>query len=235
MPSGTAHRAAAADGRRYEYNYQPTDPRHTEVFKLMERYTMSSEPIYVTNLALAETAAQVPGAIVESGVWRGGMIAGIAKLLGPNRDYWLFDSFQGLPAVEDIDGPFANEWSGANKCVAAEREAAEAMRLSGAQRYHIVKGWFNQTLPTATFPEGIAFLRADADWYTSMFQVLDALFPHVNAGGVISIDDYYFLDGCAKAVHDYLSRHQRPEKIEVITDAAPWGLPTDGVCFIRKT
>ena len=31
------------------------------------------------------------------------------------------------------------------------------------------------------------------------------LFPHVAEGGLIILDDYYFWDGCSKAVHDYLS------------------------------
>ena len=34
---------------------------------------------------------------------------------------------------------------------------------------------------------------------------LEALFPLVTQGGLVIIDDYYTWDGCAKAVHDYLS------------------------------
>jgi len=39
------------------------------------------------------------------------------------------------------------------------------------------------------------------------------------------IDDYYTWDGCARAVHDYLSGHERCERIA----------SEGGVCFIKKT
>jgi O-methyltransferase len=217
---------------------------YRETFALMQRYTMSPRPTYETNLAMAESVASVPGAMVECGVWRGGLIAGIARLLGDDREYWLFDSFEGLPPVEPIDGKHANDWQAqpnADNCRASEQDAHAAMRLSGATRYHIVKGWFEDTLPQAAFPGGIAFLRADGDWYSSTYQVLDSLFPLVNPGGIISIDDYFLLEGCAKAVHEYLFRHQRPERIEAVTGAAAWqrvtpGTPDDvwSVAFLRK-
>ena len=36
------------------------------------------------------------------------MIAGMAAVLGPGRQYFLFDSFEGLPpAREDVDGAAA--------------------------------------------------------------------------------------------------------------------------------
>lgn len=45
---------------------------------------------------------------MECGVWRGGMIASISEILGNNREYYLFDSFEGLPQAKEIDGIAAN-------------------------------------------------------------------------------------------------------------------------------
>lgn len=84
------------------------------------------------------------------------------------------------------------------------------------RRRHVVKGWFKDTLPTIPFFGGIAFVSLDADWYEPMTEALSAVYPHVNPGGVISIDDYYFLDGSAKAVHNFLSRNDCDERIEVL-------------------
>lgn len=211
---------------------------HSDIHARYAHYSMSPHAIYTANLQLAEIAAKTAGAIVECGVWKGGMIAGIAELLGDDRHYWLFDSFQGLPPIEDVDGDRAHEWTQLpdwDNCSAPQHYAEEAMALSGVSNYHIVPGWFADTLPAAHFPDGIAFLRLDADFYTPMLEALDVLFPLVNEGGVISIDDYYFLDGSAKAVHDYLSHHHRAEKIEAITDAPEWGVADDyGVAFLRK-
>ncbi|MCW8091221.1 TylF/MycF/NovP-related O-methyltransferase [Alteromonas sp. ASW11-130] len=186
---------------------------------------------YVANLKLANSAALIPGAVVECGTWKGGMIAGIAKLLGKNRDYYLFDSFEGLPPVDPIDGQAAKRWQEDidspayfDNCSAAEIEAITAMSLAEINDANVVKGWFEDTLPQASFPNGIAILRMDGDWYKSTYQILDSLFPLVNDNGLIIIDDYYTWDGCSKAVHDYLSKYQRPERLSSY----------EGVCFIRK-
>src|SRR5260221_13390536 len=73
-------------------------------------FTMIPEVIYIRNLRVAGYARDVEGCVVECGVWRGGMIAGMAEVLGPERAYVLFDSFQGLPAAQPIDGPRALAW-----------------------------------------------------------------------------------------------------------------------------
>jgi O-methyltransferase len=217
---------------------------HRTLYARYQRYTMSPRPTYIANLCLAAHAAAVPGAIVECGTWRGGLIAGVAQLLGDDREYWLFDSFEGLPPLGENDGQDAMDWQaqGDNSCTAPEVDAQVAMRLSQVSRYHIVKGWFYDTLPLARFPEGIAYLRADGDLYDSIYETLDCLFPLVNQGGIISIDDYYAFEGCGRAVHDYLSDNKRPERIESMQAAGRWEVPPGpgtpdhqwGACFLRK-
>jgi len=192
---------------------------------------MIPQDVYIANLKLAGAAAAIPGAIVECGTWKGGMIAGMAMILGRRRDYYLFDSFEGLPPAQPIDGPAARRWQQDTRsphyfdnCTAAASDAAAAMALAGIPDARIVKGWFEETLPAASFPQGIALLRLDADWYASTYQVLSSLFRFVNENGLIIVDDYYCWDGCARAVHDFLSRQKRPERISSYR----------GVCFIRK-
>ncbi len=207
------------------------DCRYFRTYRRFKPFTMIAATPYVANLKIAMTIRDVPGAVVECGTWKGGMIAGIAHHLGRHREYWLFDSFEGLPSVETIDGDAAKQWqaetSGAhyhNNCTAAEADARSAMGFAGINAPHVVKGWFENTLTTAQFPDGIALLRIDADWYKSTKCVLDALFPHVRDRGVVIVDDYYTWEGCAKAVHEYLVINNRPERIACI----------GGVCVIRK-
>lgn len=164
---------------------------------------------YVGNLCLAAMAAQIQGSIVECGTWRGGMIAGIADVLGPGRRYYLFDSFEGLPPAKEIDGPAALAWQADTKgagyfdnCTASEQEARAAMSLSRAKDYQIVKGWFRETLPRVSMPQPIALLRMDGDWYESTKCILDNLAPSVARGGLIIVDDYYLWDGCTQAVNE---------------------------------
>ena len=81
------------------------------IYSKYRAYTMIHEAMYVNNLELCAKFGATPGCVVECGVWRGGMSAGMAEVLGADRDYFLFDSFEGLPpAREDLDGASAVAW-----------------------------------------------------------------------------------------------------------------------------
>lgn len=183
-------------------------------------YTMIPKGTFIENLRLCQKINNIRGCVVECGVWRGGMIASIAEILGNNRRYYLFDSFEGLPPAKQIDGKDALAWQ-SNKdsiyyydnCKAEELYAKEAMEMASASDYRIVKGWFLETLSKFPLDESIALLRLDGDWYDSTMQCIEALYPKVAQGGIIIVDDYYTWDGCSRAVHDYLSRHQLPHRI----------------------
>jgi hypothetical protein len=205
---------------------------YKHIYNKFKNYTMIPQIIYFANLDLCKKYSAIPGSIVECGTWKGGMIGGIAYMLGQDRNYILFDSFEGLPPAREIDGDSAISWQTNktspyyfNNCTASEQSAKEAMKISRALKVSIVKGWFNETLPKTHFDDGIAILRMDADWYDSTLEILNTLFPYVKKGGVIIIDDYYAWDGCSKAVHDYLSINKREEKIFTYSC---------GVCYIVK-
>ena len=182
-------------------------------------YTMVFRDHYVDNLRLAEAAADLAGDVVECGVWKGGMIAGISEILGPQRKYFLFDSFEGLPEAKKIDGDAARNWQ-ANKdspeylenCAIDARFAFEAMKIAKVD-FECIKGWFENTLPAFEGTTAINLLRLDADWYDSTISCLEHLFPKVVEGGVVLIDDYYTWSGCSRAVHDYLSATKSPSRI----------------------
>ena len=79
--------------------------RFRSLYQKYEKYTMIPDAgLYAGNLHLATKVADVEGVIAECGTWRGGMIAGIADVLGSGRSYYLCDSFQGVPPAREIDG-----------------------------------------------------------------------------------------------------------------------------------
>lgn len=187
--------------------------------------------VYIDNLYLAYRIRKLEGAFVECGVWRGGMSAGIASILGKERRYYLFDSFEGLPEVKEIDGEGAQLWQ-KNKdskdyfdnCKAEMAFAKEAFKKARVNNVELIKGWFNETLPN--FEErDIALLRLDADWYDSTLLCLNVLFDQVKKGGMIIIDDYYAWDGCTIAVHEFLATRKLAYRIRT---------SSNGVCFIVK-
>lgn len=183
-------------------------------------FTMVGPTIYAGNISLLQYVRDVPGCVVECGVWRGGMSAGMAEILGNSRKYYLLDSFEGLPPAQEIDGPEAAAWQ-QNKdsptyfdnCRAEVEIARRAMAMSPARDVTYVPGWFSDTLAELQPPAGIAVLRLDGDWYESTIQCLRALYPQVVPGGLVIIDDYYAWDGCSKAVHEYLAETESRDRL----------------------
>ena len=80
-----------------------------------------------------------------------------------------------------------------------------------ADKIKYVKGKVEDTIP-ATVPESIALLRLDTDWYESTAHELLYLFPLLNKGGVLILDDYGHWQGARKAVDEYIEQN----KIQVL-------------------
>ena len=183
--------------------------------------TMIPRSAFLDNLWLCRRVADVAGCVIECGVWRGGMLAAMAEMLGPDRRYYGFDSFQGLPDAKlEQDGAWTvrrlatADRHPRGRLEAAQADAEATLRRSGPPVVHLVKGWFADTLPGFRPPSPVAVLRVDADLYESTWQCLDAFYPHVPAGGLILFDDYYSgWDGCPRAVHAYFALHQFAERI----------------------
>jgi len=191
--------------------------------------TMIPRRIFVLNLtAASETLGLLSsGAVVECGTWRGGMSAALTEL-SPEREFYFFDSFDGLPPAGELDGPVAPQWQkdgeNYNNCSASIEEFSSTISLSPAKNIKIVKGLFQNTLPGFE-PPPIAVLRLDADWYDSTMICLQTFWDHILPEGIILIDDYYWWEGCSRAVHDFLSSRKASERIEQLSA---------GLAVIRK-
>ena len=198
-------------------------PRYERIYRRYHDFTIIGRYNYFANLAVTEKALPVPGAVVECGVWRGGMIAGMAEILGTNRPYYLFDSFEGMTPPQAVDGAWAQMWwlgqstpsspLYRDKYITDESYAHQAMKLTGAADYHVIKGLFEQTLPDFKPAAPIAILRLDAGWYEATLACLKTLYPFLSVGGIIMMDDYYDWDGCARALHDFLSQEKLVDRV----------------------
>jgi len=195
--------------------------RHQWLYRRYRQSSMVPKKLFLQNLRLAESVRTLPGCVVECGVWRGGMMAALSHIMGKDRTYYLFDSFEGLPPAQAIDGPAAHAWQqnteSANyhdNCSASLIDAQNTMARAGVRDAHLVKGWFDQSLKNFDFPEPIALLRLDGDWYDSTLTCLKACYDRVAVRGLIVIDDYTTWDGCSRAVHDFLSQRQLSERVD---------------------
>ena len=171
----------------------------------------------------------IPGDFAECGVWRGGSVLAMLLTLQEegvtDRDVHLFDTFEGMTAptehdVSSLDPPALETWNQAEGKAWKEffddsifnlEQVREALTTSGypAHRLHFVKGPVEDTLPTNA-PGRLALLRLDTDWYESTRHELEHLYPRLEQGGVLIIDDYGHWDGARRAVDEYLGQQEMP-------------------------
>lgn len=117
------------------------------IFQKYSQYTMIPKDIYIENLRLVNNFKNIEGDIAECGTWKGAMIGGIADIVGDSKTIHLFDSFEGLPPVENIDGESANKWQSNiesdwyfDNCSTEIHFAENAMKSSKSENYKLFKG-----------------------------------------------------------------------------------------------
>jgi len=176
---------------------------------------------------------EVPGDIIETGVWRGGMsifMRGVLKAHDvTDRKVWLADSFEGLPPADPEHFPADRGLDFArfqilSAGVEQVRRNFERYGLLDDQVGFIV-GWFKDTLVDAPVTD-LAVLRLDGDLYESTIEALEPLYPKLSRGGYCIIDDYGAVSACAAAVTDYREAHDIHDEI---IDIDGWGV------YWRKT
>lgn len=160
----------------------------------------------------------IPGDFVECGVWKGGNILGMISYMNfynmSGRQVWLYDTFQGMTEPEDLDVDLYNNraqniyQSPEILCLSPLEEVKANLNNIYFDRERIkvnfVVGDVSLTLQDSqNVPENISILRLDTDWYKSTKDELFYLYPKLNKGGVLIVDDYGHWQGAKKAVDEY--------------------------------
>jgi O-methyltransferase len=196
-------------------------------FVLDNELTMvSRERLFATLMACRHVCDEgVEGDFVECGVWRGGnslLAADVFRRLGPGRRTHLFDTFAGMtpPGAADVDrsGPAQeryrlsqrethNEW-----CFASLEDVRANFQRRGLETgVSFVQGDVIQSLRDSTnVPDKISVLRLDTDWFESTKIELEVLYPRLQIGGLLIVDDYGHWGGARKAVDEYFASVARP-------------------------
>jgi hypothetical protein len=203
------------------------DDADRELCRRVEHFTMTTPPrIYALARAVEHVVRhQIPGALVECGVWRGGSMMAVAltllRLGVHDRELYLFDTFEGMtePGDEDVKHtgePAADllsdpEAQGQYRAAASLEEVRDAVLGVGYPEIsvHFVMGRVEDTVPEQAPPE-IALLRLDTDWYSSTKHELTHLYPRLASGGVLIVDDYAYWQGAKKAVDEYFAANAAP-------------------------
>jgi hypothetical protein len=175
------------------------------------------------------------GDYVECGVWRGGnliLLSALQDQIGESRSIFGFDTFSGMTAPAEIDrdhmGQSASEIMASTPKIDGEHSihAFASLQLvkanlseNNSKNIKLIQGDVAETLiDSKNLPEKIAILRLDTDWYESTKIELEILYPLLEPGGVLIIDDYGHFEGAKKAVDEYFH------------DSKPWMQYVDYSC-----
>lgn len=213
----------------------PYSAQELAVAEAVKTFTMTSGQfvIYTQRLIQDLNSRQIPGAVVECGVWRGGQIMAAAMADTAHRHYWLYDTFEGMQSVSEHDmrnGKHATEslkWrkgghEGRNWCRAdLDDVQANVWSVVDPARTHFVKGDVCETLQGPDLPDEIALLRLDTDFYLSTKIELEVLYPRLVSGGYLVVDDYHSWDGARKAVDEYFGIDQEFTRNKFVTLIKP--------------
>lgn len=173
---------------------------------------------------------QIPGDLIETGVWRGGaciLMRAVLKAYGiTDRRVWLADSFAGIPTVDLEKYPADGHCLGWNTASPLAISLAEVRRHFAAyglldRQVVFLPGWFRDTLPQAPI-ESLALLRLDGDLYESTWLALESLYPKVSPSGIVIVDDYGYVTACRQAVDDYRQQEGIHTPLQWVDHTAVW-------------
>jgi hypothetical protein len=170
----------------------------------------------------------VPGDLIETGVWRGGttiLMRGILRARGvADRTVYVADSFAGLPPP-DVDRYPADAGLDFHEhpvlAVGLEEVRANFARYDLLDdQVAFVEGWFRDTLPGLA-DRTFAVIRLDGDLYESTTDALVHLYPRLSPGGWLIVDDFH-IPACVQAVTEYREAHGITAELHRVNWAAAW-------------
>ncbi len=144
---------------------------------------------------------KIPGVFAELGVYRG-ETAKIIHEIDPDRDLYLFDTFDGF-SEEDLSVEKSEEdkYNTSNFSDTSIEEVKS--HISGNKHIKFRPGYFPDS--AANMEETIySFVHLDADLYKPTNAALHYFYPKLSPGGVMIIHDYnHSWDGIRKAIDEF--------------------------------
>ena len=194
-------------------------------------HSMLGRPLLSHLRGLVETVLRegVPGDFIETGVWRGGACILMRAVLAAHgetaRKVFVADSFEGLPRPDAARYPAdsGDRLFKFGELAISEAEVRRNFAAYGLLDDQVVflKGLFKDSLPSLK-DHPFALIRLDGDMYESTMDGLVNLYDGLANGGCVVIDDYWILESCRKAVHDFLDSRGQAPVIEEINGKAVW-------------
>lgn len=232
-----------------EQLYGNTELSQFEMFRnfpvFTPRYNLAR---FLSHYELFKKIIDVPGVIVDLGVFRGASTFTWAKLCeiycptDIRKTVIGFDTFAGFPSIGVEDGPentvqdvIPGGYFGGASIEEDLNLAQDAMNydrhLRHKNRIEFVKGDVCATIPKFSTEKGdglrIALLNLDLDLYEPTRVALENFVPKMSRGGIIIVDEYAVdtFGGESKAVDEYFQKifGKRPRVIKFPWHSNPTG------------
>jgi O-methyltransferase len=191
-------------GRLSHYGSDERKAFAKDLKKIRSETELLIEDIEAYHIYMAVKRSQkVPGDIAEVGVYMGGSAMIICSVKG-EKHLHLFDTFEGLPQVDEID----NVWPFYVGKFAASYDKVRDY-LKHQTNVSIYKGIFPETagpIKDKTF----SMVNLDVDCYESTKQCLEFFYSRMSPGGVILSHDYTTTPGVRKAFDDFFENRAEP-------------------------
>ncbi|MBA2669954.1 MAG: class I SAM-dependent methyltransferase [Gemmatimonadetes bacterium] len=209
-----SERTFLANGRASRYD-KATRASIVERFRRIDQgIDIKTTPTDGLFLAEALLSVESAGAIVECGCYNGGSTAKLsilAELTG--RHLFVFDSFEGLPDVDDynrydLHARRSLRWVRARSWTAGQYAAPLDVVKANVEKYGVlsrctfVKGWFSETLHERLPPQ-IAFAFTDVDLPSSARECLLHIWPRLSERGAFFSHDIAYI----KVLQEFNDEH----------------------------
>lgn len=158
----------------------------------------------------------IQGDIVELGCNVGTTSIFIRKLLdkySSSKEFSVYDSFEGLPPKQIEDETNLEKQYNEGSCKTSLETFLDNFNNHKLEEPTINVGWFKE-IPDEKYPDKIAFAFFDGDFYSSILDSFEKIYPKLSVGARVVIHDYGWdpLPGVKKACDDFLK--DKPEGIE---------------------
>jgi hypothetical protein len=195
-----------------------TLPDFNDAFTYENNFYLSCDNSRIAKLIaqyeLFKLSAEVPGVIIECGVFKGVSLVRFAHFreifdLTHSKMVIGFDTFDEFPeSTYELDNRLLEKFvqSAGSKSI-GKNQMMEILQKKGfSENIGLIEGDVKVTIPKFVKKNPrleISFLNLDVDLYEPSKIILENLYPLMAKGGILLLDDYNKFPGETKAVDDY--------------------------------
>ena len=168
-----------------------SDGAFQRVFRAVRSHTLVDVWRCYELWSLVGELREVPGSVLEVGVWRGGSGAVLATRcaeLGVPDRVFLADTWEGVVKTGELDIYYRD-----GKHDDTSRATVEQLvRRLGLTNVELLQGTFPDETGERIADRRLRLAHVDVDVYRSAKDVFDWVWPRLEPGGVVVFDDYGF-------------------------------------------